>query len=182
MESRDYDSIRKDLKRHPIGFGLERKFDLEDNSVVVSVLNELGISMDKDRVRVTIWGSGSVYREFLHVDDLADACIYLMEKIDAWDMCPLHPMHKEKSLKHFAGDLPDYFVNVGKGEDLLVKDLARLTKEIVGFKGDIYQDRSKPDGTPRKLLDITRMKKLGWEPKILLEEGIKKTYEWYLNN
>ncbi|MCS7280545.1 MAG: GDP-L-fucose synthase [Desulfobacterota bacterium] len=182
LENGDFESIRRDLKRYPIGFGLEKRIDFKDKSSIVSALDEVGIKMDRDKVRVIVWGSGNVYREFLHVNDLADACTYLMEEIDAWDMCYSHPRNKDKKVVQPAFELPDYFVNVGTGEDLLVRDLAKLIKEIVGFKGEIDQDLSKPDGTPRKLLDVSRMRNLGWQPRISLEEGIKKTYIWYLDS
>ncbi len=105
------------------------------------------------------WGAGEVYREFLHVDDLANACIFLMENYD----------HKE------IGEL----INIGTGEDIKIKDLAVLIKKIVGYEGEIRHDLSKPDGTPRKLLDVSKARKLGWQAKITLEEGIKRTYDWY---
>ena len=108
---------------------------------------------------VTLWGTGEPYREFLYVDDLADACIFLMENRDAEDL----------------GE----FVNIGKGEDMRIKELASLTRRVVGFGGVIRYDPTKPDGTPRKLLDISRMNSLGWVPKTSLDEGVRKTYEWY---
>jgi GDP-L-fucose synthase len=111
---------------------------------------------------VTVWGTGEPYREFLHVDDLADACVFLMERYDSKDI----------------GE----FVNIGTGEDLKIKDLANLVKEVVGFDGDITYDTSKPDGTPRKLLDIGKINLLGWAPRISLNEGIDRTYDWYLYN
>ncbi len=110
--------------------------------------------------RVALWGTGTPRREFLHVDDLAEACVYLMEN-------------------HTSGDLGE-FVNIGTGEDLTIKDLAKKVKTIVGFQGEIFWDTSKPEGTPRKLLDISKIKSLGWSPKTSLEEGIRKTYQWYL--
>jgi GDP-L-fucose synthase len=106
---------------------------------------------------VTLWGSGTPRREFLHVDDLADACLFLMN-------------HYEDS----------EIINVGVGKDISISELADLIKDIVGFKGAIRYDRSKPDGTPRKLLDASKLKALGWQPKISLREGIKRTYGWYV--
>ncbi|MCX7698786.1 MAG: GDP-L-fucose synthase, partial [Candidatus Goldbacteria bacterium] len=99
-----------------------------------------------------------------HVDDLADACVFLMENIDAKEMKKLNA---------------DYFVNIGAGEDLTVKDLAFLIKDIIGFAGNIQFDHTKPDGTPKKLLDISKIKQLGWQPKIDLKTGINDTYKWY---
>jgi GDP-L-fucose synthase len=109
---------------------------------------------------VELWGTGSPFREFLYVEDLADACVFLMEKYDYREI----------------GEL----INIGTGKDITIKDLARLIKNIVGFRGEVIWDNTKPDGTPKKLLDISRIRALGWEPKTSLEEGIRNTYEWYL--
>jgi GDP-L-fucose synthase len=111
---------------------------------------------------VELWGTGAPFREFLHVDDLADACVFLMERYDAKQI----------------GE----FVNIGTGSDLAIKELAEMIKRIVGFDETVVWDHTKPDGTPRKLLDISRLKALGWAPKTALEDGIRKTYEWYLNS
>ena len=114
---------------------------------------------EKDMDSVTLWGTGSPYREFLHVDDLADACVFLMNNYDGSEI-----------------------VNIGTGEDLTIKELAEMIKEIVGYEGSIIWDTTKPDGTPKKLLDVSKLKSLGWLPKISLKEGIKTTYEWYVTN
>lgn len=113
--------------------------------------------------RVVLWGSGSPRREFLHVDDLAGACLFLMENLSASDL--------------LARDLPNSIVNIGCGKDITIKELALLIKEIVGFEGEMSFDATKPDGTSQKLLDISTMKALGWSPKISLRDGIKQTYE-----
>jgi GDP-L-fucose synthase len=110
---------------------------------------------------VKLWGSGEPFREFLHVDDLAEASVFLMERYGYRDI----------------GE----FVNIGTGEDITIKDLAHLVKEITGYEGSILWDTTKPDGTPRKLLDVSRIRSLGWKPGISLEEGIRKTYKWYLS-
>jgi GDP-L-fucose synthase len=169
LEQGDIEGIKKDFKRHPIGFGLDKEVDFDDNDSVIKVLSKLGITSHPSpltsNVSLTIWGSGEVYREFLHVDDLADACEFIMEKVNAEDMSKL---------------CQDYFVNIGTGSDIKIKDLAIMIKEIVGFKGEIRYDVTKPDGTPRKLLDVSKIKELGWEPKTSLEEGILKTYEEYV--
>lgn len=168
LEQGDIEGIKRDFQKYPIGFGLDKEIDPNNEESILKILSKLGISFNSlhpnSNVSVTIWGSGEVYREFLHVDDLADACVYLMENVDAEVMGKL---------------CPDYFVNVGTGVDIKIKELAIMIKEIVGFKGDIKHDLSKPDGTPRKLLDVSKIKQLGWEPKIGLEEGIKKVYEEY---
>jgi GDP-L-fucose synthase len=108
---------------------------------------------------LTIWGTGTARREFLHVDDLADACLFLMD--------------------HYEGS---EVINIGVGRDISIRELAELIKEIVGFKGTIHYDRSKPDGMPRKLLDVSKLQALGWQPKISLREGIERTYRWYVEN
>jgi len=110
---------------------------------------------------VVLWGTGTPRREFLHVDDVADAAAYVMEHAT-------------------AADLPDGMVNVGTGQDLTIQELAEVVQRVVGHRGEIIWDTSKPDGTPRKLLDIGRLKALGWTPTIPLEEGIRRTYEWYV--
>jgi len=111
----------------------------------------------RDRKTVTIWGSGSPRREFLHVEDLADACVFLMN-------------HYEDS----------EIINIGMGKDISISDLADLIKDIVGYEGTIRYDRTKPDGTPRKLLDVGKLQTLGWQPKISLRQGIEMTYRWYV--
>ncbi len=156
LKEKRFNEIKKDVERYPLGFGLDENIRPNDEESIKKTLEKLGIEED----HVVLWGSGEPYREFLYVDDLADACIYLMENFDYEDI----------------GE----FVNIGVGKDIKIKDLARIIKEVVGFDGGIKHDFSKPDGTPRKLLDISRIKKLGWEPKTELEEGIRKTYEWYV--
>ena len=151
LKEKRYDDAKKDIQRFHTGFDLDLNLDLNLN------LAKLGITPES----VTLWGTGEPYREFLYVDDLADASIFLMEN-------------------HNARDVGE-FVNIGKGEDIRINELALLIKGIVGFEGEIRYDPSKPDGTPRKLLDISRMSSLGWLPKTSLEEGIKKTYKWYLS-
>jgi GDP-L-fucose synthase len=108
---------------------------------------------------LTIWGSGTPRREFLHVDDCADALVHLMQT--------------------YSGE---QHVNVGTGDDISILDLARLVSRVVGYQGEIVRDMSKPDGTPRKLLDVSKLKGLGWSPRIGLDEGIAATYRWFLDN
>lgn len=148
LRSGEYDAIKKDIQAFPIG--IEANLDLN--------LKRFGITSEY----VELWGTGEPYREFLYVDDMADACVFLMEKYDYKDI----------------GE----FVNIGTGEDIKIKDLAALVKNIVGFTGGIQYDSSKPDGTPKKLQDVTQMKALGWQAGTDLEKGIKKTYEMYMGN
>ena len=151
-----YEEIAKDIRRYPIGFGLDKEVDVNNPKSIEKVLEAVGISKEA----ITIWGTGEVYREFLHVDDLADACVYLMNRYDYKDI----------------GE----FVNIGTGEDVKIKDLVKMIKEIVGYEGQIKWDTSKPDGTPRKLLDVSRLHALGWKHSITLNEGILRTYNWMI--
>ena len=150
-----YEEIAKDIQRYPIGFGLDKEVDTNNPKSIEKVLEAVGISKET----ITIWGTGEVYREFLHVDDLADACIYLMNRYDYKDI----------------GE----FVNIGTGEDVKIKDLVKMIKEIVGYEGQIKWDTSKPDGTPRKLLDVSRLHALGWKHMISLSNGLKDVYNNY---
>ncbi|MCK4650909.1 GDP-L-fucose synthase [Candidatus Babeliales bacterium] len=130
---------------------------LSDDSVIKK-LQKIGITADY----VKLWGTGSAFREFLYVDEIADVLLFLMQNYDYKDI----------------GEI----INVGTGQDIRIKDLAKLIKNIVGFEGKIEFDVTSPDGTPKKLLDVSKINKLGWKHKINLEDGLKKVYSWYLNN
>ena len=151
----DWDAIKTDLKRYKLGWGLDEHLDFNDQNNLLAALEKVGVYSDK----VIMWGDGSVYREMMCSDDLADACIYLMNNKDY--------------------DEIGEFVNITKGDDIQLKNLFELTKRITNYQGKIEYDTSKPNGTPRKMMDATRIKALGWEPKISLEEGIKSFYSWY---
>jgi GDP-L-fucose synthase len=140
-------------------YGPNDNFDLETSHVLPALIRKFHEAKVNDEDEVVIWGTGNPKREFLHVDDLADALLFLMNNYDG-----------------------DQFVNVGVGKDISILELAKLIKEIVGFEGEIVNDLSKPDGTPRKLLDVTRLNDLGWEAQISLEEGIEDTYQWFKNS
>jgi GDP-L-fucose synthase len=155
LSHKDFASLAEDLRKYPLGFGLDERLDLKNEKFIERALNTIGVSADN----VLLWGTGEVYREFLHVDDLAEACVFLMEKCDYRDI----------------GEI----INIGTGEDLKLRQLALMAKEAVGFEGSIKYDASKPDGTPRKLLDISRIKSLGWTPAIPLKTGLKRSYDWY---
>ena len=155
LQKRNFDLIIKDIKTRPLGFGLDNEINLEDEKSIKHILNKAGIFND----HILLWGTGEVYREFLHVDDLSDACLFLMNNYDYKDV----------------GEL----INIGTGEDIKLKDLAVMIKEVTGYEGGIKHDTSKPDGTPRKLLDVGRLKALGWEAKIPLNEGLRKSYDRY---
>jgi GDP-L-fucose synthase len=140
-------------------YGPNDNFDLETSHVLPALIRKFHEAKVNNEDEVVIWGTGKPRREFLHVDDLADSLLFLMN--------------------NYSGD---QFVNVGVGKDIPILELAELIKDIVGFEGEIVNDLSKPDGTPRKLLDVTRLNDLGWEAQISLEEGIKDTYQWFKEN
>lgn len=135
-------------------YGPNDNYDLNNSHVLPALLRKFISAKNNGDAAVTIWGTGSPLREFLHADDLADACLFLMET------------HNESGL-----------VNIGVGEDVSILDLAKMVKQIVGFEGDILTDTTKPDGTPRKLMDVSKLTNLGWKATISLEDGIKKVYE-----
>lgn len=140
-------------------YGPNDNFDLNHSHVLPAMIRKFHEAKTNKKKDVTLWGTGNVFREFLYVDDMADACVYLMEKYNDPEI-----------------------INIGTGEDLTIRELAQLVKEIVGFKGEIVWDTTKPDGTPRKKLDVDRLFKTGWKPKIALEKGIKKEYDWFIEN
>lgn len=135
-------------------YGPNDNYDLNNSHVLPALLRKFITAKNNGDTAVTIWGTGSPLREFLHADDLADACLFLMQT------------HNDSGL-----------VNIGVGEDISILDLAKMVKQIVGFEGEIITDTSKPDGTPRKLMDVSKLTNLGWKASISLEEGIKKVYK-----
>jgi GDP-L-fucose synthase len=140
-------------------YGPGDNFDLDSSHVLPALLRKIDTARARGAAAVTLWGSGTPRREFLHVDDLADACLFLMQR--------------------YSDELP---INVGCGEDLTILELARLIARVVGFGGRFELDAARPDGTPRKLLDVSRLQALGWRPQIALEAGIAATYAWYLEH
>ncbi|MFA6551825.1 MAG: GDP-L-fucose synthase [Patescibacteria group bacterium] len=148
-------------------YGPGDNFDAEKSHVLPALIRKFYEAKTSGANQVVIWGTGRPFREFLHVDDMADGCLFLMNNFNPT---------KEQNEK---GEM---FFNLGTGKDIAIKELAELIKKIAGFKGKIVWDQTKPDGMPRKLLDVSRIHKLGWTHKIGLEEGVKSAYEWYLNN
>jgi GDP-L-fucose synthase len=140
-------------------YGPNDNFDLETSHVLPALIRRFHEAKGTNAPSVTVWGSGAPKREFLHVDDLADAALFLMNKYNETEI-----------------------VNIGTGEDIAIKELAELIRDTVGYKGELEWDTSKPDGTPRKLLDVSRLHELGWRHSINLENGIASTYDWYLTN
>jgi GDP-L-fucose synthase len=140
-------------------YGPNDNFDLESSHVLPALLRKTHTAKQTGARELVVWGSGRPRREFLHVDDLAAACVFLLEKYDSPEI-----------------------VNVGCGEDISIRELAELICEIVEFKGELAWDTTKPDGTPRKLLDVSKIHALGWRHRIGLRDGIRRTYEWFLEN
>ncbi|CAH9093235.1 unnamed protein product [Cuscuta europaea] len=140
-------------------YGPDDNFHPENSHVLPALLRRFHEAKTRNDEKVVVWGTGSPLREFLHVDDLADGIVFLLENYSG--------------LEH---------VNVGSGKEVSIKELAELVKEVVGFKGEICWDSSKPDGTPRKLMDSSKLARMGWIPKISLRDGLTDTYKWYLDN
>ncbi len=147
-------------------YGPNDNFDLETSHVLPALMRKFHEAKVQNKKSVTLWGTGKPMREFLYVDDLADAVIFLIETVEAKDIY-------SKGISQ---------INIGTGKDITINELANLIAEVVGFKGEIQHDLTKPDGTPRKLMDVSRINSLGWKYKTELKEGIEKTYKWYLNN
>lgn len=142
-------------------YGPHDNFDLENSHVLPALLRKFHEASTMNKPAVEVWGTGKPRREFLFVDDLAEACLFLMNKCNQEDI--------------------GSFVNIGTGTDIEIGELAAIIKRIVGYQGEIVFHTEKPDGTRRKLLDVSKMEHLGWKAKTTLEEGIARTYEWYLN-
>ena len=140
-------------------YGPNDSFDLERSHVLPALLRKAHEAKTRNEGKLIVWGTGKPRREFLHVDDLASACLLLLEKYDSPEI-----------------------INIGCGEDITIRELAELICDVVGFDGDLVWDASKPDGTPRKLLDVTKIHALGWQPMIPLRQGIAQTYEWFITN
>jgi GDP-L-fucose synthase len=171
----DFNAVRKDFMTWGNRDIIIKKRNVVINGAspvedILSVLNHFGICGQLANSRlgtqnstlsasVELWGSGEPYREFLHVDDCANACILLMES--------------------YGYEAIGEFVNIGSGEDRKIRELAEMVREVVGFDGDVRWDRTKPDGTPKKLLDVSKLKAIGWKPGIELQEGVTRTYDWY---
>jgi GDP-L-fucose synthase len=175
LESNDWEALRSDLKKRPV----ESVNESSSETQILQILSKYGLNLVKSTqhpetrtkhpVTIALWGSGSPYREFLYVDDMADACVFVMNNVDFTD---LRPEGRKVINTH---------INIGTGHDLTIRQLAELIKSMVGFEGQLNWDSSKPDGTFRKLLDVSKINRLGWKEKISMEEGLKMVYGKYSN-
>jgi len=183
LTDNNWKAVKADLDARPIE-GVDG--NCSENEIL-NKLSKYGITSQpvtnsgntiSNTVQVEIWGTGIPFREFLWSEEMADACIFLMENIDFQDVKSIN----SPSLEHFtANEVRNTHINIGTGEEISIKDLAYLIKESIGFRGEIVFNSSKPDGTLRKLTDPSKLHKLGWHHKIKIDEGIRKLYHWYLN-
>lgn len=178
LEKENWSAIRKDLNKNPI----EKIDGSAEEKSIISILYKYGIRIinnspgGKKAVAVTIWGTGSPLREFMNSRDMAEACVFVMEKIDVQDIISLHNYNVQTTNHHSP-----HFINIGTGEEISIKDLAEKIRELTGFRGEVIFDLSKPDGTMRKTTDISALRKLGYAHKIDLNSGLRTTYNHYVN-
>ena len=165
LDENNWDAIKSDLKKMPIEEVCEK--DIQED--ILKILSKYGINKNENRTTITLWGTGEPYREFLFSDDMADACIYLLENVDATEI---------KNLNHSS----NFHLNIGTGKDLTIRELSEKVKQTINFNGEIHWDTEKPDGTYRKLQDVSKLNQLGWKEKISLDKGIELVYEHYLKN
>jgi GDP-L-fucose synthase len=149
-------------------YGPNDNFHLENSHVIPAMIRKFHDAKTSNAASVTLWGTGTAKREFLHVDDMAAACLHIMGLSKERFQSCTQPM-----LSH---------LNVGTGEDVTIRELAEIIRQVVGYQGEIAWDSSKPDGTPRKLMDVSKVKSLGWQPQITLVEGLASTYRWFVEH
>lgn len=175
LENNDWEAIHNDLNQRPIE-SINGKATKEQ---ILTILSKYGVQKTQSskleaQSSVEIWGSGAPLREFLWSEEMADACVFIMENIDFKDVSP------EPHAQSTRSEIRNTHINIGTGKEISIKALAELIKSIVGFNGDLVFNTSKPDGTMRKLTDVTKLHSLGWYHKIEIEEGVRKIYEWYI--
>ena len=170
LDDGDFDGIRKDFNRYPV----EGVDGSAGEGLLLEKMEKYGIRKEGGNVSVRFWGTGTPRREFLHSDDLADACVYIFENLDFRDLVP------DKSLfEQTVKNIRNTHINIGTGRDLTISELTGLVKKITGYAGAIEWDRTKPDGTSQKLMDVSKLHSLGWKEKLSLEEGIRQVYATY---
>ncbi|MEO1958626.1 MAG: GDP-L-fucose synthase [Nautiliaceae bacterium] len=176
LSEENFEEIRKDLDKNPIE-GIDGSASKEE---IINILKKYGITKDQ----VEIWGSGKPRREFLYSDDMADACVFLMENIDFKDIIDEQfGVNRSCDVTEYpTKEIRNTHINIGSGKDISIRELAEMIREIIGFKGKFYFNTIKPDGTMRKVTDVSKLHSFGWRHKVELDEGIKKVYEWYCNS
>jgi len=192
LEENNFDAIRADFNKRPIE-GVDGNADGQrildkllkygitfspGRTVTTSQLRNFATSPGRSLVQVEIWGTGTPMREFLWSEEMAEACVFIMEHVNFEDVNPCHP---SKSVSSVACEVRNTHINIGTGKEISIRNLAKLVKEKVGFKGELYFNTTKPDGTMRKLTDVTKLHHLGWHHKIEIEEGVEKMYKWYVD-
>ncbi len=165
LENNDWEAIRSDFTKRPV----EGVSGEASETEIVAKLAKYGVTIKNGVVQVEIWGTGAPFREFLWSEEMADACVYVMEKVNFKDTIP-----------QGATEIRNTHINIGTGKEITIKQLTELVEETVGFRGNLYFNASKPDGTMRKLTDPTKIHNLGWHHKIDIEEGVKKMFDWYI--
>jgi GDP-L-fucose synthase len=177
LEEGDMQAVRKDLDRYPV----EKITGSSDEKAIIDILCKYGVrliggtSSGRQKVAVSIWGTGAPLREFMNSKDMAEACVFIMENVDAGDITEIHT--KGRSDKEYHAP---HFLNIGTGEEISIKDLADKVRKLTGFTGDVVFDTSKPDGTMRKATDTSALKGLGYKHRISLDKGLEETYKQYL--
>ena len=194
LEENNWEAIKEDLNKNPIeginGSNSENKILEKLNSYGIEVVVSSELQVEKEnttsnrlptthnkqsKIAIEIWGTGNPRREFLYSEDMADACVFLLKNIDFKDIL------NTECLTHTAkNEVRNTHINIGTGKDISIKELAELIKNIIGFKGELYFNIEKPDGTMKKLTDVSKLNSLGWKHKVELEDGIRTMYEWYL--
>jgi len=164
LHQKDFEAIRADLHKRPI----EGTDNTASEDLIIAILDKYGVRKTGESVEVEIWGTGKPKREFLYSEDMADACVHIMERVDFKDTYD----NSQKKARNTH-------INIGTGEEVSIKELAKTVKDIVGFKGMLHFNTSKPDGTMRKLTDTEKLRKTLWSPPIELKDGIKKSFEDY---
>lgn len=183
LEEQNWNDLQDDLNKRPIE-GISGNNPKDE---IIAILSKYGIrqnqlpeSVEGKSVSVEIWGTGAPMREFLWSEEMADACIFLMENVDFKDVAKSNPYNPLESMKSVSHEVRNTHINIGTGKEISIRDLAFLIKEKLNFKGELEFNTSKPDGTMRKLTNADKLHSLGWHHQIEIEEGIEKLYHWYL--